>query len=199
MSEGHPSLEETLLREARGYQASPRTRQRTLEALGLAMAPPATTSLLKTHALKLFLSAVLLSGVGYVALTHQKPNAAVAVVTHAPMLDPVETAVVANPISAPPVTLETASPTIVAPARHAPLSSSTSTAPPSGVDHAAPRTDVPSNLGEEIASIDRVRQAVYANDKEAALRGLDDYDRRFPSGTLAPEAQKLRARARALP
>jgi hypothetical protein len=55
-----------------------------------------------------------------------------------------------------------------------------------------------STLSEEIAVIDRARAAVYSKDRDGAIRALDEYDRRFPKGSLAPEAKTLRVRAGAL-
>jgi TolA-binding protein len=51
------------------------------------------------------------------------------------------------------------------------------------------------SLAEEIATIDRARRALYDHDAHGALRALDEHDRRFPSGALAPEAQVLRVEA----
>lgn len=51
-------------------------------------------------------------------------------------------------------------------------------------------------LKQEVQQLDRVRAALGNGDRARALELLDAYDRRFPSGTLAPEATKLRQSAR---
>lgn len=48
----------------------------------------------------------------------------------------------------------------------------------------------------EVQQLDRVRAALGTGDRERALQLLDGYERRFPNGTLAPEAAKLRHSAR---
>lgn len=53
-------------------------------------------------------------------------------------------------------------------------------------------------LSEEVRELDRVRAALEARKKQRAIELLDGYDRRFPSGALAPEARKLRQSAREL-
>jgi hypothetical protein len=50
-------------------------------------------------------------------------------------------------------------------------------------------------LKQEVQQLDRVRAALGNGDRARALELLDAYDRRFPSGTLAPEATKLRQSA----
>jgi hypothetical protein len=51
-------------------------------------------------------------------------------------------------------------------------------------------------LKQEVQQLDRVRAALGAGDKARARQLLDGYDRKFPSGTLAPEAAKLSQSAR---
>jgi hypothetical protein len=51
-------------------------------------------------------------------------------------------------------------------------------------------------LKQEVQQLDRVRAALGNGDRARALELLDGYDRKFPSGTLAPEAAKLRQSAR---
>ncbi len=53
-------------------------------------------------------------------------------------------------------------------------------------------------LAEEVRLLDRVRRAVQRGDSAGAKQGLATYDARFPSGTLRPEAAKLRQSARNL-
>jgi hypothetical protein len=53
-------------------------------------------------------------------------------------------------------------------------------------------------LSEEVRELDRVRAALEAGKQARAFQLLDAYDRRFPAGTLKPEARKLRQSAREL-
>jgi TolA-binding protein len=102
--------------------------------------------------------------------------------------------------SRPTVTAETTVTPQATIAATAPAAVATSAAPIPVVKAApTPTQAVKSTLSEEIAVIDRARNAVYSKNREAAIRALDEYDRRFPKGSLAPEASTLRARAEALP
>jgi hypothetical protein len=53
----------------------------------------------------------------------------------------------------------------------------------------------PSSLAEQMASIDAVRAALDAGDARAAIVALDRYERAWPSGLFALEAQVLRVEA----
>jgi len=183
-------LERALLREARDVTASPELRRRTLAALGLgtpvATAPATPHRLLRGGALKV-MGAALIVGVGvavYLAAHREVPR------PPAPPSPPPTQLVELPPPPPPP-------PASVAPQL------AVSPPPPASVrPHASaplPRPSAGSSLTIETTLIDRARQALYAGDKEAALRALDDYDSRFPAGVLAPEAKRLRARAVALP
>ncbi len=186
MSDERPNdpLHDALIKEARDYRASDQTRERTLVALGIAAATP---SFWRLHGLKIFLAAL---GVGAVAvlatgssteIPTTKPVTQNAAAMEAPTLLPA-------PAPDPAPALETA-----------PLARVVNPPAKLQLRAAAPVASSPaSTLADEIAAIDQVRQAVYAKDKNGALAGLDDYDRRFPNGKLAPEAQVLRGRARAL-
>jgi hypothetical protein len=50
-------------------------------------------------------------------------------------------------------------------------------------------------LGEQVASLDRAERALAAGDAAEALRLADDYDRRFPTGSLLQEATVVRVEA----
>jgi hypothetical protein len=50
-------------------------------------------------------------------------------------------------------------------------------------------------VAEEVAALDKARAALAAGDGSTALARLDAYERRYPRGTLAPEAAVLRVRA----
>jgi hypothetical protein len=50
-------------------------------------------------------------------------------------------------------------------------------------------------VAEEVTALDRARAALAAGDGSGALARLDAYERRYPKGTLLPEAAVLRVRA----
>ena len=60
---------------------------------------------------------------------------------------------------------------------------------------AAPRTETPSSLAEEIASFDGARAALEAGEVDRTLSLVDTYERRFPTGTFVQEAEVLRVKA----
>lgn len=189
LEETTDELERTLLREAREGTASPELRRRTLMALGLGApaANPPRNPLLRGGALKLA-GAVLIVGAGvlvYLASRREAPRL--------PARDAVAPTHVAE--VPPPVPSASVAPVALAPA---PTPSTVASVRPHA-SAAVPRPSAGSSLALETALIDRARQALYAGDKEAALRALDDYDSRFPAGVLAPEAKKLRVRAGAVP
>lgn len=195
MTDPRPLIEETtdeleraLLREARDVGASPELRRSTLAALGLGAPVPTPPRLLRAGALKI-LGASLILGVGVAAYfaSHREASRPVVPSSSAPtaLLAPPPPPILPASIAPPP---EAAPPPSVAIASVRPHAS----APP-------PKPSAASSLTIETTLIDRARQALYAGDKEAALRALDDYDSRFPAGVLAPEAKRLRARVGALP
>jgi hypothetical protein len=63
---------------------------------------------------------------------------------------------------------------------------------PSGAPAAAAQAK---SLADEVAALDRARQALEAKDPNAALRVLEDRQRRHGAGRMAPEATLLRIRA----
>jgi hypothetical protein len=183
LEETQDELTRELLREARSGGASPEGRRRTLQALGLGVMAPAPTA--SSLPLKVSLGVLVVGGVGllFFALrgSDRVPVAPVEVVR--PPVVEVSATLTTTAVAAPP---ETAASAAVAAPRPLPA-------------RVIPSASSGSSLALEIAAIDRARQAVYANDKKGAESALDDYDRRFPKGVLAPEAAKLRARADALP
>ena len=189
LDETTDELERALLREARDGTASPELRRRTLAALGLgAPVPVAKGPALSAGALKI-LGVALVVGVGiaaYLASRSAPPPASAPVVAASTRLaDP--------PPPVPPSVAEAPSDLLPLPSA-APLASVRphASAP-------APKPSAGSSMAMETTLIDRARQALYAGQKEAALRALDEYDSRFPAGVFGPEAKKLRARAMALP
>jgi hypothetical protein len=61
---------------------------------------------------------------------------------------------------------------------------------------AAPAVPRVLTLADEIVAIDGARASLDRGDTTAAIRSLDDYDKTFPHGALAPEAAALRARVK---
>jgi len=190
LDETTDELERALLREARDVTASPELRRRTLAALGLgAPVAVAKSPALSSGALKI-LGVALVVGVGiaaYLASRSAPPHAPAPVVAASTRLaDP--------PPPVPPPSVAEAPSALSPPPSAAPLASVRphASAP-------APKPSAGSSMAMETTLIDRARQALYAGQKEAALRALDEYDSRFPAGVFGPEAKKLRARAMALP
>jgi hypothetical protein len=66
--------------------------------------------------------------------------------------------------------------------------------------HGAAPSEAPAlksdQLKLEVQQLDRVRAALAAGERERAVQLLDGYDRKFPNGTLLPEAAKLRRSAK---
>jgi len=50
-------------------------------------------------------------------------------------------------------------------------------------------------LGQQVAALDRARDALTSGNAAGALRQVDEYDRQFPRGALAQEAAALRIEA----
>jgi hypothetical protein len=56
----------------------------------------------------------------------------------------------------------------------------------------AAEPETPGGLGEEIALLDRVRQALAKSEQNLALQSLAEYEREFAQGILRAEAAALR-------
>lgn len=182
LNETDDALEQALLREARDYKASPKTRARALAIVGLGK-----TSWLKSVGLKVALG-VAAAGAIVGAWWHVR--------TPPTDVGPADRPTLAAETTVPLQAAAQATISATAPAAFATSAAPMAVGPVKAV---APTQSVKSTLSEEIAAIDRARDAVYAKNREAAIRALDEYDRRFPKGSLAPEAKTLRARAEALP
>jgi len=187
IDETNDPLEQALLREARNYGASARAKE-----MALAAAHP--WALGRAPWLKLAIGAggvAIGAAVLFFVFGGTRPPAATS--PSAP-IDRAPTAI------APIVTqIETVAPAVTTP-KIATVSPPTVDTMPTVDTTGAPRATAGngSSLAEEIAIIDRARKAVYASNKGEAYGALDEYDRRFPQGALAPEAKTLRARADAL-
>jgi TolA-binding protein len=196
LGETEDGMERALLEAGREGGASPRAKERTLAALGLSAAtaggavaarPWWSAGWVKLAGLAALGGALL---VGAWALRRSQPSAPPAderavAPTLAPTSEHTEPAHAVAPPAPEPIALP-ATPAEPPPrVRMAPVAR----APIASVPTAAP------SLAEEIATIDRARRALYDHDAHGALRALDEHDRRFPSGALAPEAQVLRVEA----
>jgi hypothetical protein len=85
----------------------------------------------------------------------------------------------------------------VAPARHAPHGKRPAVAPVAvATPPVPPLAPEPKRaareLGEQVASLDRAERALAAGDATAALRLVDEYEARFPAGSLLQEATVVR-------
>lgn len=60
---------------------------------------------------------------------------------------------------------------------------------------ARPRTDDADALALELAALDAARSRLHGGDAAGALKAIADYERRFPTGTLALEAALVRLEA----
>jgi hypothetical protein len=206
-------LEGAILRSARADAPSARARGRAFVALGIGGALtgiPAATTAASAATAKTALSvglyaAVKWGGIGLAvgALTvggMQAPqlmaSRAAPHAVAAPTMAAADRAVAPPaPPEAPPAPVLDPDPSPIPPAPVAPRASKAPearAAPP--VEPTPIDTRPEPRLAEEVAALDRARRLV-ANDPAKALRALDDYEQRFPSGDLAPEALVLRVEA----
>jgi hypothetical protein len=182
-----------LLRSAKRYRVSDKTRQRALAAVGLAAGATALATgkaaaegvAAGTKFLGWALAGVvgvLASVGGYLALA---PG------DKAPPPSVTNTSVVVAPrgpveATATPPTAENAPPA-------APTASATAT--PRAPSPAGSRVAPPADLEAELAALDAASKAVSGGDAPHALALLDAYGRDFPHGSLVAEAAVLRAEA----
>jgi len=98
-----------------------------------------------------------------------------------------------------PLTLpqEPLAPTAIVPEPAEPAAGLTAPAPTTTTRAPLPSasSDENADLAAEVVALDRARQALDRGDATAALRALDDYQRRFPLGTMRPEATVVRIEA----
>lgn len=213
LDEGGDDLSLSLLRSARGDGPSPHARRKTMVALGLAggvgagvtaaTATGAASTMAKssaTAALAKWIGMGVIGGivtVGTVEVVQTKSAPAVtqsAAINAGPgaKMKPAKglaPAAVNVPAAEPaPIEAEAPAPAIEEPA-----------AKPSAAPIEAPRAtarpaDKPT-LADEVAALDAARVALSSGNAAAALRALDDHDRRFPGGVLGMEATVLRIEA----
>lgn len=207
-------LTQSLLRSARDDAPAPHARQKAMIALGLAGGVSATvtaataTSTASTLA-KSSATAALLKWIGVGVLGGVVTVGAVEVVQtkSAPAVAASSSVAVAmGPRAAPspkPAPMNAGAP---GPAAEAPSAEPAPSAAPVTTEEppAAKPVDAPKasakpaekpSLSDEIAAIDEARVALGAGNASAALRALDDHDRRFPGGALGQEATVLRIQA----
>lgn len=182
-------VEQALLRAAESDAPSAAAKAKAAAALGLEAAPAAAAATAATTASSSTwfvagAATVLVAGGAWVA-TALRPTPPVAPPPPAPVV-----AVVEAP-AYPPAPLEDVGPPL--PVVEAP--------PPAPVAKPAPppkkrivRAQKP-NLTEELQILDGCREALDGGDVKGAMRALRHYRRRYPKGTLAPEADVLRVRA----
>lgn len=180
IDETNDPIERELLREGRDYRASRRARD-------LAVAAVLRPAWAKSIGLKIAIGVVAIGAAGFLFLRSNESTT----ITNPPKPTATE---------APTQAIEEPAKTVVDPIAPTPPAV---TAPTTvTVPRVVPPTIKPaprSTLGDEIAVIDRARNAVYTSDKAGAIRALDEYDQRFPNGAMSPEAKALRVRANALP
>ena len=214
LDEGGDDLSLSLLRSARGDGPSPHARRKTMVALGLAggvgagvtaaTATGAASTMAKssaTAALAKWIGMGVIGGivtVGTVEVVQTKSTPAVTqgaainagpVAKTKPAKGLAPAAVNDAPTAEPaPIEAEVPPPAVEEPA-----------AKPSAAPVEAPRAtarpaDKPT-LADEVAALDAARVALSSGNAAAALRALDDHDRRFPGGVLGMEATVLRIEA----
>lgn len=120
----------------------------------------------------------LIGGALYL-MTRHEPEASPPLITVGPSASAIDSSVPV-PVSAPP--LESA--TIPAPAISAALDA------PDQRSHPAP-----DRLAQEVSFMERATAALHAGHAAAALKVLDEYQRRFPNGSLTLERRAARAQA----
>jgi hypothetical protein len=194
--EGGSALEQALLEAGRSAGASPRTRTRTLAALGLAAGP-------------LVIAAAPTQAAGVLAAaTEAAPATATAGATTAlttklaltgTLTKVVATVTLAGAIAAVPLGTMAWRRLHPAPRAEATLSTGSTTAVAASVERAPPEVARPAaakapadSLSRELTALDTARLRLAKGDTTGAQAALDQYGRSFPRGRLAMEAEVLR-------
>lgn len=210
LDEGGDDLSLSLLRSARGDGPSPHARRKTMVALGLAggvgagvtaaTATGAASTMAKssaTAALAKWIGMGVIGGIVTVGTVEVVQTKSAPAVTQSAAINagPVAKAKPAKgltpaAVNDAPAPIDAAAP---APAIEEPA------VKPSAAPIEAPRAtarpaDKPT-LADEVAALDAARVALSSGNAAAALRALDDHDRRFPGGVLGMEATVLRIEA----
>jgi len=199
-------LTRSLLRSARDDAPSPHARRKTVVALGLASGVGATvtaataTSTASTLA-KSSATAALLKWIGVGVLGGVVTVGAVEVVQSKSAPVVTTTAQTApNAVPPSPKAIKAAAPAQPRaadepPAAETPAQAVEPPARPAGAPKASAKPAEKASLADEVAAIDAARVALGSGNAPAALRALDDHDRRFPGGALGQEATVLRIQA----
>jgi len=205
IAEGATEFERELLRSWQREQPSSAARQATLALMGGAaptgvaaglkaatssMAPKAATfgaAALGKWAI-VGASVVALATAGTVYSVRSSSTSAPAAMTGAPPLAALLPVAAPVPQLPPPTTASAEAPT--APAPLLPTAAKTPPAAPPALE--PPRA---LGLGQEVAALDRARDALAAGNAAGALRQVDEYESQFPRGALAQEATALRIEA----
>jgi hypothetical protein len=207
LQEEGDELGQSLLRSARRDGPSPQARRKAMLALGVASGVGASVVATGTGAAstlaKSTATAALLKWIGVGVVGGLVTVGAVSVTMGPPAARttaPAETAtMVAVPARSPiPSAAAPAEPPAARPAETAAPPEEAPAARPVETAKAVARSADKPTLGDEIAALDAAREALGAGNAAAALRALDDHDRRFPGGMLGPEATVLRIEALAL-
>jgi TolA-binding protein len=206
LEEGGDDLAVSLLRSARHDAPSPRARKETLAALGLGAGAAVTaaaatsTAASAATAAKSGATAALLKWIGVGVVGGLVTVTTVAVVQSPPpepapaVLAPTGTRAIASPArSAEPRPVEVTPAPSAEPVASAAPEAQKPARPPVSADK--PEASAKPTLADEVASLDAARSALASGNASAALRALDDHDRRFPGGALGPEGTVLRIEA----
>ena len=205
IAEGATDFERDLLRSWEQEQPSEAAREGALALVGTASTAAAAglkaatggAGSMAPKAAALGVAALgkwAIVGAGVVALA--VTGATVQYVRSSPKETPVTVAIVAPPPSSLAVAIAaTATATAEAPPAPAPLPP-VATAPtaPTSPTTLEPRPPA-LGLGQQVAALDRARDALASGNAAGALRSVDEYDRQFPRGALAQEATALRIEA----
>ncbi len=206
IAEGATEFERELLRSWQREQPSPVARQAALALMG-GVAPTGVAAGLKAATCSMAPKAATLGatvlgkwaivGAGVVALAtagtavyavrSSSPSSPVTVTGRPPVA--VQLPLLASVPQVPPSATAADAP-LSAPAPPPPSVAKTPPAAPPALD--PPRA---LGLGQEVAALDRARDALAAGNAAGALRQVDEYEGQFPRGALAQEATALRIEA----
>jgi hypothetical protein len=202
IAEGATEFERELLRSWQREQPSPAARQATLALMG-GVAPTGVAAGLKAASGSMAPKAATL-GAALLGKWAIVGAGVVALATAGTAVYSVRSSSTSTPVTvAPPVAFE---PPVAASVPQLPPSAtaeaSSAAAPPlptaAKTPPAAPSALEPPRalgLGQEVAALDRARDALAAGNAAGAIRQVDEYESQFPRGALAQEATALRIEA----
>ena len=185
LADVHPSeVARAVLRSANADAPLQGALGRTLAATGVSAGGAAAASakigaaaLVRWVGIALLGVALVVAGAAYMRRGQARPRAA-------------------STVSVPPAPTATQQPATEATAAAAPLAmAATPVATTPAATTATPRHPAASSLEVQIAAMDHARASLTAGDASGSLRALDKYDRDFPRGAFAQEANVLRVEA----